>query len=145
MLRVSDIGCAHFVLVLLQQSSPNSSNGTLPGVLPDQRLVVTSTGLQTDGGDSSNITGASAFDRISSIEDDALGANIMSPYKRLIRCFCYILLYWMAVLGLGFGFACFACFANLAADTCRPCCHQAPALVFPCCDFFYGRRSFAQP
>lgn len=78
--------CAHFVLVSLQQSSSTSSNGTLPGVLPDQRLVVTSTGLQTDGGDSSNITGASAYDRISSIEDDALGANIASPYKRLIRC-----------------------------------------------------------
>ena len=72
---------------VLQQSNATSSNGTLPGVLPDQRIVVTSTGLQTDGGNSANITGASAYDRISSIEDDALGTNIVSPYKRLIRCY----------------------------------------------------------
>lgn len=74
----------------MQQSSPASSSsdtpGTLPGVLPDQRLVVTSTGLQTDGGDAANITGATAYERISSIEDNALGVNLASPYKRLIRC-----------------------------------------------------------
>ena len=75
---------------MLQQS--DASNGTLPGVLPDQRIVVTSTGLQTDGGDSANITGASAYDRISSIEDDALGTNITSPYKRLIRCHTAIIM-----------------------------------------------------
>ena len=78
---------------VLQQSNATSSNGTLPGVLPDQRIVVTSTGLQTDSsGDSTvNITGASAYDRISAIEDDAMGTNITSPYKRLVRCFTAII------------------------------------------------------
>ena len=82
----------------LQQSNATSGNGTLPGVLPDQRIVVTSTGLQTDGGDSANITGASAYDRISSIEDDALGTNITSPYKRLIRCYTATMMTSLIVL-----------------------------------------------
>lgn len=73
----------------MQQSSEASSSntsGTLPGVLPQQRLVVTSTGLQANGGDAATITGAAAFERISAIENDAQGVNLVSPYKRLIRC-----------------------------------------------------------
>lgn len=86
---------------VLQQSNATASNdadATLPGVLPDQRLVVTSTGIQTDGGDSANITGASAYQRISSIEDGALGVNLNSPYKRLIRCYglyCMVTCSWV--------------------------------------------------
>lgn len=63
----------------------SSSNGTLPGVLPGERLVVTSTGLNTNGTSAVNVTGESAYDMITSIEDDAVGSNISDPYKRLVR------------------------------------------------------------
>ena len=76
-------------LVSVQQtdnSTTNStSNGTLPGVLPGERLVVTSTGLNTNGTSAVNVTGESAYDMITSIEDDAEGSNITDPYKRLVR------------------------------------------------------------
>ncbi|KAL0042483.1 hypothetical protein WJX79_001296 [Trebouxia sp. C0005] len=74
-------------------SSNSSSNGTLPGVLPGERLVVTSTGLQTNGTSDVNVTGESAFDRLSSIESNAMGTNLTNPYQRLIR-----VLFWLAVL-----------------------------------------------
>ncbi|DBA90394.1 TPA: hypothetical protein ACH3X1_003668 [Trebouxia sp. C0004] len=74
-------------------SSNSSSNGTLPGVLPGERLVVTSTGLQTNGSSAVNVTGQSAFNRLSSIESNALGTNLTNPYQRLIR-----VLFWLAVL-----------------------------------------------
>jgi len=63
----------------------SSSNGTLPGVLPGDRLVVTSTGLDSSGSSAVNVTGESAYDRITSLEYDAMGTNLTSPYKRLIR------------------------------------------------------------
>ena len=66
-------------------SSNSSSNGTLPGVLPGERLVVTSTGLQTNGTSAVNVTGESAYDRISSIESDAMGTDLTNPYQRLVR------------------------------------------------------------
>lgn len=66
-------------------SSNSSSNGTLPGVLPGERLVVTSTGLQTNGTSAVNVTGESAYDRISSIESGAMGTDLTNPYQRLIR------------------------------------------------------------
>jgi len=75
--------------VCVQQSdtstSNSSSNGTLPGVLPGERLVVTSTGLQTNGTSAVDVTGESAYNRISSIESDAMGTNLTNPYQRLIR------------------------------------------------------------
>lgn len=74
-------------------SSNSSSNGTLPGVLPGERLVVTSTGLQTNGTSAVNVTGQSAYDRLSSIESDAMGTNLTNPYQRLVR-----VLFWLAVL-----------------------------------------------
>ena len=82
----------------------SSSNGTLPGVLPGERLVVTSTGLDTNGSSSVNVTGATAVDRISSIEDDAMGTNLTNPYKRLVRwaavAFCCCPLLFPVVSGL---------------------------------------------
>lgn len=54
-------------------------------MLPGERLVVTSTGLQSEGNSSVNITGAAAYSRINDIEDSAMGTNLTSPYKRLIR------------------------------------------------------------
>jgi len=77
------------VYVYVQQSdnstSTSSSNGTLPGVLPGERLVVTSTGLETNGTSAVNVTGESAYDRISSIESDAMGTDLTNPYQRLVR------------------------------------------------------------
>ena len=75
--------------VYVQQSdnstSNSSSNGTLPGVLPGERLVVTSTGLEMNGTSAVNVTGESAYDRISSIESNAMGTDLTNPYQRLVR------------------------------------------------------------
>ena len=48
-------------------------------------MVVTSTGLSTNGSSNVNVTGQSAYDRITSVEGDAEGSNITDPYKRLVR------------------------------------------------------------
>ncbi|DBA93931.1 TPA: hypothetical protein ACH3X3_013969 [Trebouxia sp. C0006] len=74
-------------------TSNSSSNGTLPGVLPGERLVVTSTGLETNGTSAVNVTGESAYDRISSIESNAMGTDLTNPYQRLVR-----VLFWLAML-----------------------------------------------
>ena len=88
-LYATSVFAADVCFVDVQQSatssSNSSSNGTLPGVLPGERLVVTSTGLQTNGTSTVNLTGQSAFDRLSSIESNAMGSNLTNPYQRLIR------------------------------------------------------------
>ena len=74
-----------YVYVQQSDNSTSSSNGTLPGVLPGERLVVTSTGLEMNGTSAVNVTGESAYDRISSIESNAMGTDLTNPYQRLVR------------------------------------------------------------